>query len=41
MVKAKPFEVQMQQGTLSTTMLINTERFSKQKCFFDIKHSCR
>ena len=30
MVKAKPFEVQMQQGTLSTTMLINTEIVSKQ-----------
>ena len=42
MVKAKLFEVQMQQGTLSTTMLINTEIFSNSgKCFFDIKHSCR
>lgn len=30
MVKAKPFKVQMQQGTLSTTMLINTEIFSIQ-----------
>ena len=44
MVKAKTFEVQMQQGTLSTTMLINTEIFSIQiveNVFFDIKHSCR
>lgn len=34
MVKAKPFEVQMQQGTLSTTMLINTEYVNKYRNIF-------
>lgn len=37
MVKAKPFEVQMQHGTLSTT-IVNTEKISKRivRIFFSI-----
>jgi len=34
MVKAKPFEVQTQHGTLSTTMLI--QRWFQNEYFFDI-----
>lgn len=41
MVKAKPFEVRTQHGTLSTTMLIHKSFQIVGIFFFDIEHSCR
>ena len=43
MVKTKPFEVQAQQGILSTTMLIQYRDSLKKKGskFIDIEHSWR